>query len=628
MLKKVLAIFYYGVFENQEINAEDIDKFYIHLKKNYLTKLEENGIRLEVFTPSSAKILNENLSNLKKSYNELYLHFNGHGEQNGIPYDNWLLSKIDFANILDDSKVKFCFFSSCNSKALSEELKDKKIPIVIGIDGEIGNNHAIDIQKKFYGYLVDKMPFVKAFNLAVSKSNLDKSNFEVNDSTRGIGRKKAFEKAKDCELNMLIDEGEEGRYLIYENIIEQIEYTDDRKEIVLVYATRQDVLKEFKKEFIEDGLDDLDHEIFLLNKEDVSDIENGFKDIIYKNLKIILIISGKPEDFFRTLNVEIFDNDQALNAENIKFGILIKEGLDKTLFFNQTEYFLEINFQNHARHRLFFYSSIGEQKFGNLFTEGPFNEFFTDIIVKPEERKKIIRKFPCKQIKKDSEVSKINRWTQNLFRVFFASEENTRLVHYIINLIKYYRTIPNQVLIVNSEFSNKSQSVYEWLNNSINANKTYKSKYGSHTKPYINVKGDLIIVFRTNFRNDKLLKEKITTFLQEMEAHKEDKQLTEDLRLIFFINESSNFSYDETISYNVAKTKSFSKPPVISFEIFEEWKDQLFEDKTQGEIELIQSLFINLTKSELAKFEKDCPSNLIGKICDEFKISSNKFLNI
>ena len=150
MFDKKLAVLYFYSPGNEEIAGTDFDDFYLDLKDN--PAFREARVKVEHhFCPTPAALLASVESILEDDHGEIYLHFSGHGTTEGIPYDDWLLQNNHFAVMVDDPKVVFCFFSSCQSADLLQVVQHRKIPVVLATAGDnnIENAFAIELQKRF-----------------------------------------------------------------------------------------------------------------------------------------------------------------------------------------------------------------------------------------------------------------------------------------------------------------------------------------------------------------------------------------------------------------------------------------------------------------------------------------------
>lgn len=644
MARKKLVIVYYSTLSNEEIVDADFNEFYTDLKQ-YERAFNQEGIYLQSLFPSSAKILVSQIYEiLKEPYAEIYFHFNGHGEKNGIPYGKFLLEKEDFSNFLNNRKVKFCFFSSCNSETLSQLVFDKKVPIVIGIDGKIENKHAIAIQKKFYGYLANKKTFFDAFEKAVSEEKIqeigpeEQKHYELGKLIhRGGGSLEDLKRNLDCNLSILASEEEKEKCLIYETFLDAITNMEDEREIVLVYCNRPNILTKFKDEFYKEGLDELKYELFVLDAKALQawvKVKNEEDSLAYDllesdlKIKIIFIFSVTPQEgiFSSNQNLQIiFDDQDFLKKTNYKYGVILKNGVDKTAPFKETDYFGDMA---KLQYPYFYYQNDGRSEFGALFKEGAFNEFFTGISINPEERKEYIRNIACNPTKEESGVAEIAYVENNLFRIFFASKQNERLIHYIIKLMIHYREIKTPILISDSEYNPESASIQDWIKNAVSRlplKNKFKKQFKVSEKPYVSIAEDLILVFRTNYQDITKLTEKINLFLKKVNTFQEEDELKKHLRLLFFINDSDGFTYKAPAHQNVASIINFSKPEPIDFY---DWKKGLLKGKQRSEGKKIDKLLNYFSDEELKKYIADCPSSLIGKICDEFKIPQKHFLKI
>lgn len=149
--KKKLVVIYFYSEDNEAIASSDHEEFYDELAD--YEAFERNGIVVDQNYCPNARTLRDKLKTLlDEPYKELYLHFSGHGDTDGIPLGDWTVGTENFAVMLDDPKIVSCFFSSCKSAELVKVVSERNIPIVIGTRGnnDIENGFAIEFQKQFY----------------------------------------------------------------------------------------------------------------------------------------------------------------------------------------------------------------------------------------------------------------------------------------------------------------------------------------------------------------------------------------------------------------------------------------------------------------------------------------------
>lgn len=107
------------------------------------------------------------------------LHFSGHGEDGGggIIFSNSdqnrvLVGQNEFATFLKSYKdnIRIVFLNVCYSKACAEMIS-QEIDFVVGLDGPIGDEAAIDFACAFYQALTFGRPVKEAFEMAKAQVN-------------------------------------------------------------------------------------------------------------------------------------------------------------------------------------------------------------------------------------------------------------------------------------------------------------------------------------------------------------------------------------------------------------------------------------------------------------------------
>jgi len=174
-MNKELVVIYNASSADKSIFESDYEQFFLPLKNN--PNFQNNGITLDVwYCPSSGFLLEKLETLLSRNNSEIFLHFSGHGEIKGIEYGEWLLKNENLASQLNDSKIKFCFFSCCQSGNLVELVNEKNIPVIIGTAGKnnIENKFAIEFQQRFYSLLLAKESFHDAFEKSIAKIEEEK----------------------------------------------------------------------------------------------------------------------------------------------------------------------------------------------------------------------------------------------------------------------------------------------------------------------------------------------------------------------------------------------------------------------------------------------------------------------
>ena len=180
-------------------------------------------------------------------WDEIYIHYSGHGQQEGISFEGEI-ENDDIKNILLDRRVKFCFLSSCFSLALAKLLfESENVPYIIGSKHEMGIQFGIDLTKRFYELtLGDKMRINQAFEKAFSETKAAATEDKDKKATKGlIWAGQLLQDTKLDDITLLAPENGNG-HIIYPSLYEEIMNRDNPKRpiILLGYDNNKDIMDE------------------------------------------------------------------------------------------------------------------------------------------------------------------------------------------------------------------------------------------------------------------------------------------------------------------------------------------------------------------------------------------------
>lgn len=624
MTDKKLVVFYYYTDSNKKIAEEDFKAFYSVMEEN--EAFEKEGIIIEnYFAPDAAKLLSKLTSLLAEPYSELYLHFSGHGRTEGIPYDDWVLKSSSFSIMLDHPKVKFCFFSSCKSAQLVKIVSERKIPIVIGTEGDdnIENGYAIEFQKKFYSKLSKKLSFLKAFEQAQNDLKVEqKIEIKVGVLTRAEMALDDLEATVNNKLQIVFSEDEEkNRHLVYPTVVEAITNVEENKQIIFAYADNKNLLDEFEASFNKKGLHE-QSKLFLLNENDLRKLDdNDGKGVFLEDIKILFIVQSARDIFENEKLVNVFDDQKKFTEfDNLKFALAIKNGTNENNLFKNTSYFKEeIDKYTGTNKSRFYYDT-----FDDLFDDNGFDRYINEIGIHLSTRKSYIINNLSHPTKKEVKFIKD---PMHYLRVLFAHKKNEKLINYIINWLSGYEKFETPIII--SDYLHKDQlTAIDALKAAIKS--TYKDdptytlfleQNMSFALAPIILHGHIIVI-RTDLDDLEELKTQVREVLLAFDQVPNLSVPPKSPTYIFFINEDS-FSFSEADRLSLAKTKNFSKPSPISKEFIELWTS-FFQDSNKEFDEIIEKLL----QIDFDKYKDQCPSGVIEEICDHFKIPRKQILSI
>ncbi len=631
--KKLVVLYLYDTDANKAIADSDRKYFYDKIKDN--SAFKDAGILLEVVFFPDAKALGEKLELIaKEPYEEVYLHFSGHGLLEGILINEWKLENDHFARMINSRKVKFCFFSSCMSTALAQAAKENKVPIVIGTkDGQkIGNKYAIEFQLKFYTYLSEKLSYQKAFDKACDElerehQSANANNEESNDvltrsleiEDQGVTIKNEFQIIMEEELK-------ETAFLIPPTVVEAIKSKRKKEPILIAYSDNSNTLKSFEKKFHENDFQQHCNLIPLRKKELENINLSAFDDLLKIRPMKILFIIGSDKAIFDNNQplIDIFDREVVFNEwRGLKFGVVYKDENDLKNAYSGTDNFsdlIKLKFRTK-------YTSIKD-----LFTKNDaFNTFITEIKFDASLRKASIMNFPNNEVK---EVSKYHLQDVNniefLTRVLFIKESNERLANFIINKLRDFFDFMTPNIIYKND-SEETESLEEALISGVKH--SYKdsagyddrllSKGASRVFSRLYEEGHVILIHIDFGKFDNIQRE-VNEFLNKIKINPTNVIEPDVPTFIFLIDKSESDFISSPIER--MKIKPYS-PLAVTKKEFDDWANDT-KYKNIKFAKLINKLIIefnNITPEELSK---KCPSDIISLACNNFKISSGDILKI
>ncbi|MDX1477934.1 MAG: hypothetical protein R3301_09530 [Saprospiraceae bacterium] len=186
---KKLVWFFNGSDGNEAIAETDYARSF---KAISLLPMDPNRLQVtEVLCTSAGRFVSKLREYLRDpSVDQLFLHFSGHGDAPGIPYNEWLLDNASFAELVDNAKVRMCFFSSCKAEELVRLVNERDIPVVIGTAAnDLQNKYAITFQRAFYESLVEGKTIPAAYQTGLIAANAESGQNLVSEPVilRGQG---------------------------------------------------------------------------------------------------------------------------------------------------------------------------------------------------------------------------------------------------------------------------------------------------------------------------------------------------------------------------------------------------------------------------------------------------------
>jgi hypothetical protein len=141
----------------------------------------QNGFQNSMYIEPHFNTTPDEFLNFTQGENIWLLHFCGHGNSNGKIIlqdesdDVFAVRNRDFVNVLSDiSGLKCVLFNACNSHILAEETQEI-VDYVIGFDGVIHNDDAIEFIQRFYSSFLKVKTIPMAYRLATQGLSFKRS---------------------------------------------------------------------------------------------------------------------------------------------------------------------------------------------------------------------------------------------------------------------------------------------------------------------------------------------------------------------------------------------------------------------------------------------------------------------
>ena len=612
MIKKKLIIIYNTTEANKRIAESDYDNFFALLKDNM--NFQNEGILLDVWFCDTGLTVSDKLKlALREDDREFYLHFSGHGQTDGIPYDNWILENADLANMLNDPKIKFCFFASCKSGDLVKVVNERNIPIVIGTQGKnnLSNAFAIKFQNNFYEQLSLKKDFKSAFQTSVSQLRQEDPNVSGDVLVRGGGALVDAANLNDLQLCFNTEDAKKI-HLIAPTIIDRIESFSDHAKFLLLYTDDSNNYSEFHKHFIKSGWNEK-MTLLLLTDEVLKELNTakGRMLLSSRSFKVLSVFSDAqkslPAEYKLLFNTSgIYDQHPSLEFRlATPFQITVKDILSENSHLSQE---LTPDY-------LFIYESIEK-----LFAKDEFIKFLDGQEIQYSDRRKYTLQFECKPTTAEVETIRKN---EEYVRVFFARQSNERLINFIINFIRFRKKIKSPNLIFDFRFE-ENEALYDGFKNRL----AQKFPGQANIAPAFLLASVIsqkafTFIFRTHITEQNKLCNEIKKIIQDFQMATQGINEPPAPSYLFFINMDQT-KWEEDLQHDIIKTKQFSPPSPITKEIMEAWRDGY---KREEEIvfrkvtEIVESI-------DPEPLLAQCPSEIIALVCDGFEIPRKQILHL
>lgn len=298
MKKILLFILNHSTKDNATINNE--------VEEKLIEPLIKLGQGIEDFIIESEKIitikeikktLNEKIEAIEKYTDgdyELYLHFSGHGVNEGHFYGHKKLSSSNIEGLLNgiDRKIKFVFFSNCFSAQLAEMVsKNTKIALTIGTVHKLGVQFSINFEKDFYSRLLnDKWTFNEAFKKTFSALTVDfrdkilehdkGGEHKYNDFKGGGAAMDFFNIINDIHCFWNKNTPKNNFQLLHKTLSEKINFFEkfkfplNKKQILIIDNNEEEIPPSHLRGFLrEEGWAKVNHIITLdkISKENLTD---------------------------------------------------------------------------------------------------------------------------------------------------------------------------------------------------------------------------------------------------------------------------------------------------------------------------------------------------------------------
>ncbi len=609
MARKRIVVFYHQGKGNEAIAETDYASFYTTLQH---ASREIQDLQVESFDIPAIHHLNAKVKTLidDQGSDELYLHFSGHGNEDGIPYDTMILQNAELAAQLDHSKIKFCFFSSCESAALVRLVNERDIPIVIGTLGNnaISNTYAIEFQKAFYHALLQSRKFENAFEVARDEL---KFRFHQDISSQIIIRGESGGPVVKEQINALQIVFSDKQYavtrLIPSNFLLEMRSATADKPFLLTWFDQAIEGERFKNQFDASGFYDQFQYIQLV-KEDLNLINNRGDDDPFQNENIrLLICCSTPNVIHDELRKHLITHNWAL--DHYKPLLAIQQNLNPEQIIGDPRLLQIIPQSNLIR-----YKDVEK-----LFEDNSFLNELMQHSLSFSERKEITFAFNSKPVKEEL----IEIEDQNKFiRVFLAKNLNELLINFLVNWIRTRENQKSRNIIIDNILDPNLDFVKE-LEKEINTSAPSPIFELNLATLYST---GVIIVIRSHSSDMGKFNTDIQGILKLLNSGTpiyQTKKPETPSYLFFLFEESAQFipQQDPNIYF-----KKFSDPLPVDTDILDEWTGQysLLNHKKQivDEVRRVGKAI------DVEAYKSSCPSAVIQVICDELKIPRRQVLGI
>ena len=606
MLRKKLFIFYYYGPGNEEIARLDYEKFYTRISG----KVDSNrDLTIDrAFCPDVRDLMKRlrDLTDRANDVDELYLHFSGHGSEAGIPYKDWILANDNFVALLRHSKIKFCFFSSCQSADLARLASEAEIPVVLGTAGanDIENDYAIDFQNEFYSKLFDSFTYKAAYEYAVTYAD---GTYSRHNSLKIILRSEGGGDPVDqVEINalqlILTSQAEETKYLIPPDWVMKMNEADYDKTWCLNWFDDQTLRHHFYLGLEGEGLGEIlrweelpTAELFLLK-------DRGDDDP-FKNGEINLILHCSKNELLPEALRLYLQKGESLTTPNYKTVFCLKEGLDTNVLFGDT-----VTMAKYPEAQRFEFDNYS----ADLIPSDSFRAALDRNAISASERRKIVLNFDTQPFKE--EVLEIQD-NQKYIRIFFAQNTNERLINFIANWIRTSQ-MPGSISFVSDNRHNTQLNLLEDLEHQLrlrfnNSRTLYQHFYSLYET-------GAIFILR-NWSDDPntsiAIVQNVMTELSKA-ADFYGESVPQQPTMLFVLHQGS---FQEPISAgNRIWLKRFTKP-FVSQGMIDEWA-ALHSPKTSASKAIVQKVKEISAKIKPADYDEKCPSGVLEFICKELSL--------
>lgn len=457
MASKKLVIFYHAASPDDKITTSDYGQFYEKLLDE---KPDDSLLEVEDYPCIHPSFLITKVQQLIGSnYDELYFHFSGHGNEDGIPYRGWFLENNELASLVDEPKVKCCFFSSCRSSDLVDLVKQRDLPVVIGTSGanDIENRYAIRFQILFYLNLFAHKSFERAFESAkltlkgLSKRKAldglevqDDSFFEGDPIVRGGGGAvQILEENNINSLQIVFAQDEiANSYLIEPNFLHRMEQAKENRLRILTWFDDSKMVEDFVKILENRGFDQLTTHINIPDQEleHLPMDKRGDDDPFGYGQTILLIgvsdIARFKSDLLRNqidaLRAHLFEDIWEMDQYKVVF--LLKSGIELDQILPLLK---DKDLNDHIVHF--------DQKPSELLDNPHFVDKIQNQKVDFAKRKEIILNFRTNPVK--GEIAMVTDQMQ-FVRIFHANNVNEYLVNFLINWISFKDSLHCPVVLI------------------------------------------------------------------------------------------------------------------------------------------------------------------------------------